>query len=118
MNPSYEALFEVLAVQTRRVIFELLCDDGEQTMGPLVEKTGMSRQSVLKHLRVLMLAGLVQDRPRGARGRYSARREGIAPLIAWVNTYGGFSQFGRETGGLPTLSREAPRPMPVRASQG
>ena len=117
MNPSYEALFEVLAVQTRRVIFELLCDDGEQSIGPLVKRTGISRQAVLKHLRILMLAGLV-DHPRGARDRYSARREGIAPLIAWVNAYGSFSQFGRETGGLRTLSREAPRPMPVRASHG
>ena len=115
MNPLCEALFEALAVQTRRVIFELLCDDGEQSIGPLVKRTGISRQAVLKHLRVLMLAGLV-DHPRGARDRYSARREGMAPLIAWVKTYGSFSQFGRETGGLPTLSREAPRPMPVRAS--
>ena len=118
MNPLYEALFEVLAVQTRRVIFELLCDDGEQTIGPLVERTGVSRQAVLKHLRALMLAGLVQDRPPGARGRYSARREGIAPLIAWVNAYGSFSHFGRETSGLRTRSREASRPSPARASHG
>ena len=117
MTPSYQTLFEVLAVQTRRVIFELLCDDGEQSIGPLVKRTGVSRQAVLKHLRVLMLAGLV-DHPRGARDRYSARREGIAPLIAWVNAYGSFSQFGRETSGLRTRSREASRPIPAGASDG
>ena len=93
MNPSYEVLFEVLAVRTRRVIFEFLCDDGEQTIGPLVERTGISAQAVRKHLGILTRADLVQ---RDARNRYSARREGIAPLIAWFNAYGNFSQFARE----------------------
>jgi DNA-binding transcriptional ArsR family regulator len=96
MNPSYEVLFEVLAVRTRRVIFECLCDDGEQTIRPLVDRTSVSRQAVQKHLRILIRAGLVEDRPRD---RYSARRGGIAPLIAWANAYGSFSQVARETSG-------------------
>ena len=41
---------------------------------------------------ILTRAGLVQ---RDASNRYSARREGIAPLIAWVNAYGNFLQVAR-----------------------
>jgi predicted ArsR family transcriptional regulator len=93
MNPSNEVLFEALAGRTRRVIFEFLCDDGEQTIRPLIERTGISRQAIRKQMGILMRAGLVQ---RDASNFYSARREGIAPLIAWVNAYGNFSQFARE----------------------
>ena len=90
MDTPPDALFKTLADPTRRAIFERLCRDGEQTVRVLTGHSGLSQPAVSKHLGVLKLAGLVCDRREGRQTHYSAKPEGLAPLIDWMSLYGTF----------------------------
>src|SRR5262245_19276012 len=83
-------LFTALADPTRRTIFERLSRDGEQTVRALTDRAGVSQPAVSKHLGVLKHAGLVRDRRDGRQTHYSARPQGLAPLIDWMSHYGAF----------------------------
>ena len=90
MRAAPDALFKTLADPTRRAIFERLARDGEQTVWMLTGPSGVSQPAVSKHLGVLKLAGLVRDRREGRQTHYSARPQGLAPLIDWMSLYGAF----------------------------
>jgi DNA-binding transcriptional ArsR family regulator len=90
MRASPDALFKSLADPTRRAIFERLCRDGEQTVWMLTDHAGISQPAVSKHLGVLKLAGLVRDRRDGRETHYSARPQGLRPMIDWMSHYGAF----------------------------
>lgn len=90
MHTARDALFKTLADPTRRAIFERLSRDGEQTVRVLTDHSGVSQPAVSKHLGVLKLAGLVRDRREGRQTHYSARPQGLAPLIDWMSHYGAF----------------------------
>ncbi len=85
-------LFRTLADPTRRAIFEQLCREGEQTVGALTARAGVSQPAVSKHLGVLREAGLVVDRPAGRQTHYSAQLSALAPLIGWTSQMTGFWQ--------------------------
>src|ERR1700721_2968750 len=90
-NP-HDALFRTLADPTRRALFERLCREGEQTVGALTARAGVS-----KHLGVLRQAGLVRDRHEGRQTHYSAQFGALAPLIDWASQMTEFwqSRFDR-----------------------
>ena len=90
MSPTPDLLFRTLADPTRRALFERLCRDGEQTVGALTARAGVSQPAVSKHLGVLKLAGLVRDRPDGRQTHYSPRIEALAPLADWTRDMTGF----------------------------
>jgi len=92
MTKAHDVLFRTLADPTRRAIFERLCRDGEQTVGALTERAGVSQPAVSKHLGVLKQAGLVRDRQQGRQTHYSAQLSALAPLIDWTSTLTGFWQ--------------------------
>ena len=83
---------ERLADPTRRAIFERLCREGEQTVGALTARAGVSQPAVSKHLGVLKQAGLVRDRHEGRQTHYSAQPGALAPLIDWTSQMAGFWQ--------------------------
>ena len=83
-------LFRTLADPTRRAIFERLCREGEQTVGSLTAKAGVSQPAVSKHLGVLKQAGLVLDRHEGRQTHYKARRSALAPLIDLTSEMAGY----------------------------
>jgi DNA-binding transcriptional ArsR family regulator len=83
-------LFGALADPTRRAIFERLSREGEQTVRALTDRAGVSQPAVSKHLGVLKHAGLVRDRRAGRQTHYSARPQGLAPLVDWLSLYGAF----------------------------
>lgn len=85
-----DVLFRSLADPTRRALFERLCRDGEQTVGALTARAGVSQPAVSKHLGVLKQAGLVNDRHEGRQTHYSARRDALAPLVDWTSEMTGF----------------------------
>jgi DNA-binding transcriptional ArsR family regulator len=85
-------LFGTLADPTRRALFERLSRDGEQTVRALTDRAGVSQPAVSKHLGVLKQAGLVRDRRAGRQTHYSAKPQGLAPLIDWMSLYGTFWQ--------------------------
>lgn len=92
MRTSPDKLFRSLADPTRRAIFERLCRDGEQTVGALTARAGVSQPAVSKHLIVLKQAGLVRDRHEGRETHYSAQLRALAPLTDWASRMTGFWQ--------------------------
>lgn len=90
MSDVQDMLFRTLADPTRRAIFERLCRDGEQTVGALTARAGVSQPAVSKHLGVLKQAGLVRDRHEGRQTHYSAQLNALAPLIDWARQLPGF----------------------------
>jgi len=92
MSTTHDTLFRTLADPTRRAIFERLCREGEQTVGALTARAGVSQPAVSKHLGVLKQAGLVRDRQEGRQIHYSAQLSALAPLIDWTSHMVGFWQ--------------------------
>jgi DNA-binding transcriptional ArsR family regulator len=90
MPATPNAVLSSLADPTRRAIFERLCRDGELTVRALTDRAGVSQPAVSKHLRVLKLARLVRGRREGRETHYSARPQGLVPLIDWMARYGAF----------------------------
>jgi len=92
MPAVHDTLFKTLADPTRRAIFERLCRDGEQTVGALTARSGVSQPAVSKHLGILKQAKLVRDRQDGRQTHYSAQLGALAPLIDWTSRMTGFWQ--------------------------
>jgi len=90
MPQPTDILFRTLADPTRRAIFERLCREGEQTVGALTERAGVSQPAVSKHLALLKQAGLVRDRHQGRQTHYSPQLGALAPLIDWTSRMAGF----------------------------
>jgi DNA-binding transcriptional ArsR family regulator len=84
MPDAHDLIFRTLADPTRRALFERLCREGEQTVGALTARAGVSQPAVSKHLGVLKQAGLVRDRHQGRQTHYSAQRAALAPLVDWT----------------------------------
>ena len=84
MTNAHDLLFKTLADPSRRAIFEHLCREGEQTVGALTARAGISQPAVSKHLGVLKEAGLVRDRPTGRQTHYSAQPDALSPLLEWT----------------------------------
>jgi len=85
MPELHDTVFKSLADPTRRAIFERLCRDGEQTVGALTARAGVSQPAVSKHLGVLKRAGLVRDRHEGRQTHYRAELAALAPLTDWTS---------------------------------
>ena len=90
MQDSADTLFRTLADPTRRALFERLCREGEQTVGALTARAGVSQPAVSKHLGVLKQAGLVLDRHEGRLTHYSAVRAALVPLVDWTTEMSSF----------------------------
>ena len=90
MPKVHDVLFRTLADPTRRALFERLCREGEQTVGSLTARAGVSQPAVSKHLAVLKEAGLVRDLREGREARYTAQLAALAPLIDWTKQMTGF----------------------------
>jgi DNA-binding transcriptional ArsR family regulator len=90
MPRAPDLLFRTLADPTRRAIFERLCREGEQTVGALTVRAGISQPAVSKHLSLLKQAGLVRDRHEGRQTHYSAQISALAPIVDWTKRMTGF----------------------------
>ena len=90
MQNAPDVLFRTLADPTRRALFERLCREGEQTVGALTARAGVSQPAVSKHLGVLKQAGLVRDRQQGRQTHYCAQPGALTPLIDWTSRMAGF----------------------------
>ena len=81
-----DTTLQVIAEPRRKAILDLL-RDGEQPVGELVTRLGLSQPLVSKHLRVLRDAGLVQVRGDAQRRLYRIRPEPLAEVDAWLAPY-------------------------------
>jgi DNA-binding transcriptional ArsR family regulator len=78
--------FAALADPTRREVFERL-SSGPMAVGELAKGLPVSRPAVSQHLRVLKEAGLVTDRPEGARRVYQIDPQGLGQIRAWLDQF-------------------------------
>jgi DNA-binding transcriptional ArsR family regulator len=85
---TYGAALAVLADPTRRKVFERL-RTGPRAVNALATGLPVSRPAVSQHLKVLKEAGLVEERSEGVRRIYSVRREGLAELRDWLDSFWG-----------------------------
>ncbi len=85
---TYANALTALADPTRRQVFERL-RAGPRSPGMLAAGMPVSRPAVSQHLKLLKAAGLVEDRNEGARRLYSIRRQGLAELRDWLDSFSG-----------------------------
>ena len=78
--------FAALADPTRREVFERLAV-GPSAVGDLAQGLPVSRPAVSQHLKVLKAAGLVTDRPDGARRVYQIDPQGLGQIRAWLDRF-------------------------------
>jgi DNA-binding transcriptional ArsR family regulator len=71
---------------TRRAIFERVAER-PQAVGELAAELPVSRPAVSQHLKVLKAAGLVVDRPQGARRVYELDPDGVGALRAYLDRF-------------------------------
>jgi DNA-binding transcriptional ArsR family regulator len=85
---AYATALAVLADPTRREVFERL-RTGPRAVNAIAVGMPVSRPAVSQHLKVLKDAGLVEERSEGVRRIYSVRREGLAELRDWLDSFWG-----------------------------
>jgi DNA-binding transcriptional ArsR family regulator len=79
-------VFPALADPTRRQVLERL-RGGPLAVGEIARDLPVSRPAVSQHLKVLKEAGLVIDRPEGARRVYHIDPQGLGAIRAWLDQF-------------------------------
>jgi DNA-binding transcriptional ArsR family regulator len=83
---AYAKTLTALADPTRRSVFERLrC--GPASVGDLAAELPVSRPAVSQHLKTLKMAGLVTDKPDGARRVYYIDPDGLGELRRWLDQF-------------------------------
>ena len=80
------SVFPALADPTRRQVLERL-RSGPLAVGEIARGLPVSRPAVSQHLKVLKGAGLVADRPDGARRVYHIDPRGLGAIRAWLDQF-------------------------------
>jgi DNA-binding transcriptional ArsR family regulator len=83
---AYGIALTALADPTRRALFERL-RNGPASVGDLAAELPVSRPAVSQHLKALKVAGLVTDRPDGARRVYTIDPDGLGELRRWLDQF-------------------------------
>jgi DNA-binding transcriptional ArsR family regulator len=83
---AYGTALTALADPTRRRVFERL-HAGPASVGDVAANLPVSRPAVSQHLKALKLAGLVIDRPEGARRVYCIDPYGLGELRRWLDQF-------------------------------
>jgi DNA-binding transcriptional ArsR family regulator len=83
---TYELALQCLSDPTRRRIFERL-RAGPRSVGVLARGLPVTRPAVSQHLRALKDAGLVADRPEGAKRIYYIDPHGLGELRRWLDGF-------------------------------
>ncbi|MEO8175632.1 MAG: metalloregulator ArsR/SmtB family transcription factor [Sphingomicrobium sp.] len=101
---AIDSVMRTLADPTRRAVFERIVGSGEINVAELTRGSGVTQGAVSQHLKSLKQAGLIADRPDGRNVYYSARTEGLEPLVEWMTRYGVF--WRERLGALDRILRE------------
>jgi DNA-binding transcriptional ArsR family regulator len=79
-------VFAALADPTRRDVLMRLADEGPKTGTLLAEHYAMSRQGLIKHMRILKAAGLVKISHQGRDKQYALSPTPLNELEVWITT--------------------------------
>lgn len=83
-----QALFAAIGDPRRRDIIDLLAKRGPLTATEMVGSFSVTRQAVVKHLRVLETAGIAVAERRGNEVFYALQPESLAKASAWLERVG------------------------------
>jgi DNA-binding transcriptional ArsR family regulator len=92
MLDSIDAVFAALANPTRREILRLLRDEGAQPVHSLANHFAMQRPSISEHLKMLRMAGLVNEQKQGRHRYYHLQGAPLQALQQWLVPYERFWQ--------------------------
>jgi DNA-binding transcriptional ArsR family regulator len=87
---TIDTVMRTLADPTRRAVFERIVGADEINVAELTRGSGVTQGAISQHLKSLKQAGLIDQRPDGRNVFYSARTEGLEPLVEWMTKYGVF----------------------------
>ena len=83
-----DRVFKALADASRRELLDRLFENNGQTLGELCERLTMSRQAVMKHLRILEAANLVVTVWRGREKLHYLNPVPIHEISQrWINKF-------------------------------
>jgi DNA-binding transcriptional ArsR family regulator len=89
MKPvTSDVVYQALGDPTRRKLYEMLTDEGEQNVRQLTAQIGVSQPMVSRHLASLRNAGLVSERREAREHHFNVRPEGLVPLAGSVAQIG------------------------------
>jgi DNA-binding transcriptional ArsR family regulator len=83
-----DALFAAIGDPTRRDIIDLLAKRGPLTATAMDGHFSVTRQAVVKHLRVLEAAGIATAERRGNEVFYALEPTSLAKATAWLERVG------------------------------
>ena len=84
MFESNERVFSALADTTRRRLLANLAESSPKTATQLAQEFPITRQGIMKHLNLLVEAGLVQSQTQGREKRYSFTPEPLQSVSEWI----------------------------------
>jgi DNA-binding transcriptional ArsR family regulator len=82
-------VFTAISHRARRQMLDLLTE-AERSVSDIAAHFEMSRPAVSQHLRVLLDAGLVNERRHGRERRYCLVPERLGPVRDWIAQYDRF----------------------------
>lgn len=85
MIEASEQLFVAIADTTRRQLLINLAESQPKTATQLAQEFPISRQGIMKHLDLLIDAGLVTTEIKGREKRYVASPEPLEDVSAWID---------------------------------
>lgn len=77
-------VFAALADPLRRSLLVNLAENSPKTATQLAEEYPITRQGILKHLKILQEAGLVAVHQQGREKRYTLTPEPLGDLEQWI----------------------------------
>lgn len=77
-------VFQAIADPTRRMIIQKL-SGGALNIGQIVEDSGITRQGIAKHLKVLNECGIITFTQKGREQLCEARLGQLNEVVDWVN---------------------------------
>ncbi|MEH6309043.1 metalloregulator ArsR/SmtB family transcription factor [Olivibacter sp. CPCC 100613] len=77
-------VFQAIADPTRRMIIQKL-SGGALNIGQIVADSGITRQGIAKHLKVLSECGMVSLTQKGREQFCEARLDQLDEVVDWVN---------------------------------
>ena len=80
------AIFAALGDSTRLDLIDRLCDGEARSIAQLTDGSGLTRQGVTKHLRVLERAGLVSSSRIGRESRFRYCPEPVEEARSYLDT--------------------------------
>jgi DNA-binding transcriptional ArsR family regulator len=87
-RPISNDLFASLADPTRRDLIDRLAAHGPVTASVLAHDYEVTRQAIVKHLGVLLEAGVVTSQRHGNEVRYALVPGALAPATDWLERVG------------------------------